>query len=99
MQCFANSGGGANASPLVARLNIYTGVHGRRKNFLRRHEWIFPNVFLKGAKSVEICFFPFETKKTTYLQKFSKSTGSLAPTFDAHDSVTTFCCTTYEPGA
>jgi len=35
--------------------------------------------FSRGAKSVKICFFPLETKKTTFFDKNFKIQGALAP--------------------
>ena len=47
----------------------------------------FSKIFLAEAKSGKICFFPLETKKKTFLLKFSKSNGVQAlpcPPSDAH---------------
>ena len=56
-------------------------MHGRRREFFQGgHYWIFPKIFLRGAKNSEICFLPLEIKKTAYLLKFSNS----CPSTDIH---------------
>jgi len=40
--------------------------------------WFFQN-FYRGAKSGEICFFPLETKKTTFFAKMFKIQGGQGP--------------------
>jgi len=40
--------------------------------FPLEHKWIFPNVFLRGAKSGDICFLPLETKKTAFFPEVFK---------------------------
>jgi len=48
---------------IVTKTNAKGCVRGSWKKFYRRgHQRIFPG----GAKSGEICFFPLETKKTTF---------------------------------
>jgi len=48
----------------------------------------FPKIFLGGAKSGKICFFPVETKENNLLLKLSKSRGpSPRPASDAHEPV------------
>jgi len=57
-----------------------TCSHGRRKDFFQGGPpEDFSKTFLGGAKSGEICFFPVETKKKTFLLKFSKSRVSSTP--------------------
>jgi len=54
-------------------VSFYACVHGRRKEFLHGgHQWIFPNVFLRGAKSGEICFLPLEIRKTAFSAEIFK---------------------------
>jgi len=36
------------------------------------HYWILPKVFLRGAKSSEICFLPLEISKTAFLAEIFK---------------------------
>ena len=43
------------------------------------HQGIFPNVFQRGVKSGEICFFPLETKKTNFFSEIFKTRGDKAP--------------------
>jgi len=49
-------------------------VHGRRREFFQGggHKWIFPKVFLREAKSGEICFLPLEIKKTAFFAEIFK---------------------------
>jgi len=54
---------------------------GVGRNFSKvGHYWIFPKVFLRGAKSGEIYFSPLETKKVAFLLKLSNS----CPPSDTH---------------
>jgi len=59
---------------------VCSGEHGHRKDFFQSGgtRGFFQN-FSRGAKSGEILLFPFETKKTPFLLKFSKSRGVLPP--------------------
>jgi len=51
--------------------------------FAGGHQWIFPKVFLEGAKSYEIWFLLLKTKKTAFLLNFSNS----RPPSDKHARV------------
>jgi len=46
-----------------------TGVEGI---FPGGDKWIFPNVFLRGAKCGEICFLPLDFKKTAFFAEVFK---------------------------
>jgi len=46
---------------------------GVRRNYsLGGHQWIFPKVFLQGAKRGEICFLPLKIKKTVFFADIFK---------------------------
>ena len=49
--------------------------HGRRKDFSRGAPGDFSKIFLGGAKSGKIYFFPLETKKTMFFAKSFKIQG------------------------
>jgi len=54
--------------------------HGRRKNFFPgRATRVFFYNFSRGGKSGEICFFPLETKKTTFFAEIFKIQGRQGP--------------------
>jgi len=66
-----------SSSPFQTQL---CGVHGRRKDFFQGGPLgHFSKIFLGGGKYGEICFFPLETKKTTFFGEIFKIQDAFPP--------------------